>query len=184
LLDQAYTPMTIRFYMLQAHYRSTLDFSNEALVSAEKAYLKLLSSYHELDMVRPAQGSGADAESLYKSALEALNDDLNTAVVLANLFEASRMINAARAGSGQLHAEDLASLRRLFDDFLFGILGMEKGSGSNGAEVEGLMNLVLSIRAEAKTKKDFAVSDKIREALTQLNFVIKDGKDGATWSRG
>jgi cysteinyl-tRNA synthetase len=104
-------------------------------------------------------------------------------VALAQLFEASRLANAAAAGEQKLNAADAAALKQLFDDVLFGILGMTPETGPGAAEIDGLMELVLSIRAEAKARKDFAVSDKIRDALNKLHFVIKDGKEGVSWTR-
>ncbi|MFI5218316.1 MAG: cysteine--tRNA ligase [Bacteroidia bacterium] len=183
LLEQAYAPMTIRFYMLQAHYRSTVDFSNEALQAAEKAFAKLLNSYEVLKKLIPSSSSTVDVKTIQKNCFDAMNDDLNTAIVISHLFEASRIIYSADAGTEKLNQQDIDLLKKLFDDFVFGILGLRNEKKANDSDTEGLMNLILSIRDDAKTKKDFATSDKIRDELNKLNFVIKDGKDGATWSK-
>jgi len=183
LLEKAYSPMTVRFYMLQAHYRSTLDFSNEALQSAEKAFAKLLNSYRDIDRIKPSATATGRSAELREACYAAMNDDLNTAVVLSHLFEASRLLNSAAAGTEALGADDLAGMKSLMDDFLFGILGMVDEGRAGGNDVEDLMQLVLSIRAEAKARKDFAVSDRIRDELTRMHFVVKDGKDGVSWSR-
>ncbi len=184
LLTKAYSPMTVRFYMLQAHYRSTLDFSNEALQSAEKAFAKLVNSYQELDRLKPGDGKESVAAKISRACYDAMNDDLNTAIALSHLFDASRHVNAAASGERPLAAADIEGFRKLFDELLFGVLGMRTDEKTGDGDVEGLMDLVLSIRAEAKARKDFSVSDKIRDELTRLNFVVKDGKDGATWSKG
>jgi cysteinyl-tRNA synthetase len=184
LLEKAYAPMTVRFYMLQAHYRSTLDFSNEALQSAEKAFAKLINSYRELDKLQPGDAAPGVAAETARACWAAMNDDLNTAIALSHLFEASRIVNAAAAGERTLAREDIEGLRKLFDELLFGVLGMRAETDSGDGSLAGLMDLVLSIRAEAKARKDFAVSDKIRDELNRLHFVIKDGKDGVSWSKG
>lgn len=183
LLKQAYTPMTIRFYILQAHYRSTLDFSNEALQAAEKAMIKLMNSVKAIDRIKPSAQSTVQIKPLRQKCYEAMNDDLNTAIVLSHLFEASRIINSTITGKEQLTAADLTEIKKLYDDFLFTILGMMQENAADDRSVDGLMNLILSIRQEAKLKKDFAVSDRIRDELLKLNFEIKDSKDGTSWSK-
>lgn len=183
LLQQPYAPMTIRFYMLQAHYRSTLDFSNEALQAAEKALAKLMNSYKAISQVKPTSSSSVDIASLQQKCYDAMNDDLNTAIVLSHLFEASRLINSSVAGTEKMTARDMEEMKKLFDDFFFGILGMKEEKTADDNSVEGLMNLILAIRQEAKSKKDFAASDRIRDELVKLNFEIKDSKDGVTWCK-
>jgi cysteinyl-tRNA synthetase len=184
LLKQAFLPMTVRFYILQAHYRSTLDFSNDALQAAEKAYKRLTDAYDLLGKLKTAASSTSDIKSLRQKCYDALNDDLNTAIVISHLFEAGRIANSVHGGTETITAEDLNELKNLFDTFLFEILGMKyEKAGASGEEVNQLMELLLSLRAEAKAKKDFAVSDKIRAELLKLNYVIKDDKDGTRWSR-
>ncbi|HLG35111.1 MAG TPA: cysteine--tRNA ligase [Bacteroidia bacterium] len=185
LLEQSYSPMTVRFYILQAHYRSTVDFSNEALQSAEKAYKRLLSSYELLAKLSPSSATTSDVKSLRQKCYDALNDDFNTAIAISHLFEAGRIINSAYAGTETITAADISELKNLFDVFLFQILGMKnEKSGAADEEVNKLMKLLLTLRAEAKAKKDFAMSDEIRNELQKLNYMIKDEKDGTNWSRG
>lgn len=184
LLKQAYSPMTVRFYILQAHYRSTLDFSNDALQAAEKAYKRLTDAYDLLGKLKTSASSTSDVKSLKQKSYDALNDDFNTAIVISYLFEAGRIANSVHGGTETITEEDLNELKNLFDVFLFEILGMKyEKSGASGDEVNQLMELLLSLRAEAKAKKDFAVSDKIRAELLKLNYAIKDDKDGTRWSR-
>ncbi len=183
LLQKAYSPMTIRFYMLQAHYRSTIDFSNQALQAAEKALARLINSYRAISRIRPADRSSVAIEDLRQKCYDAMNDDLNTAIVLVHLFEAARLINSAVDGNETMTATDIENVKKLFDDFLFSILGIKEEKTMDDNLIEGLMNLVLSIRQEARARKDFATSDRIREELLKLNFEIKDGKEGVTWSR-
>jgi cysteinyl-tRNA synthetase len=184
LLKQAYSPMTVRFYILQAHYRSTVDFSNESLQAAEKAYKRLTESYELIGKLKSSVVSTSDVKSLRQKCYDAINDDLNTAIAISHLFEASRIINSSYAGTETISAEDIAEIKSVFDIILFEILGMKnEKSGASDAEVDKLMNLLLTLRAEAKAKKDFATSDEIRNELLKLNYEIKDEKDGATWSR-
>jgi cysteinyl-tRNA synthetase len=184
LLKQAFSPMTVRFYILQAHYRSTVDFSKDALESAEKAFKRLLSSYELLAKLSPSTSTTSDVKSLRQKCYDALNDDFNTAIAISHLFEAGRIINSVYAGTETITAADISELKNLFALFLFEILGMKnEKSGAADEEVNKLMKLLLTLRAEAKAKKDFATSDEIRNELQKLNYEIKDEKDGATWSR-
>ena len=199
-LSQAYTPMTVRFFILQAHYRSTLDFSNEALQAAEKGYKRLMQAARALvisegDTLSGAfarTGSRSDAEervspsdavrTLVDNVWEALCDDLNTPVAIAHLFEAVKLING-----GHLSEPDQAALHRLFDEVVTGVLGLrdEEAAGSSGkAEkaLEGVMDLVLEDRRKARAAKDWAESDRIRDLLASFGITVKDTKDGATWT--
>lgn len=183
LLTQAYDPMTIRFFILQAHYRSTVDFSNEALQAAEKGLNRLLDAYHSISQIKPATNPSADVQSLRQKCYEALNDDLNSAIVLSHLYEAATVINSAVAGNVTLTSADIDEVRSLYDTFLFNILGI-KDSPSQGNKNEAYgkaVDILLDIRAQAKANKDWATSDKIRDELTMAGFEIKDGKDGARW---
>jgi cysteinyl-tRNA synthetase len=183
VLDKGYAPMAVKFFMMQAHYRSTLDFSNEALLAAEKGLAKLMNSFDRLKKLKPSSTTTVDIKSIQKQCYDAMNDDLNTAVVIAQLFEAIRIINSADAGTEKVTEEDIALLNKIYKDFVFDILGLKNEKGEDDS-TDGLMQLILSIRSDAKTKKDFGTSDKIRDELSKLNFVIKDGKEGATWSKG
>lgn len=183
MLVQAYSPMTIRFFILQAHYRSTVDFSNEALQAAEKGLNRLLDAYAAIDRIKPSSSSSADVKTLRGKAYEAMNDDLNSAIVLATLYEAATTINSAVAGMVTLTQADIEELKSLFDTFLFDILGVKneaKTSGNNEAFGKAV-DMLLEIRAEAKANKDWATSDRIRDELAKAGFEIKDGKEGSEW---
>lgn len=183
VLERSYPPMTVRFFILQTHYRSTLDFSNDALQAAEKGLQRLLNAYEALNKVTPAETGTQQIEKISANCFAAINDDFNTAIVVAELFEAARIINSAVGGTEKLTAGDITSLRILFDDFLFNILGIRKEQQDQSADLDGMMKLILEIRANAKSSKDFATSDKIRETLSSLGITVKDTKDGAEWSR-
>ena len=184
-LAQAYSPMTIRFFILQAHYRSTLDFSNEALQAAEKGMERLMNAWSTLEKLKASGKSTVDVSNLRKNCYEAMNDDFNSPMVIAELFEGVRIINSVNDGKETLSAEDLQQLHETFDSFLGEILGLkqEDSAGDSGETVEGLMQLVLELRKNAKTAKDFATADKIRDELNRIGISVKDTKDGATWSR-
>jgi cysteinyl-tRNA synthetase len=183
LLEKAYTPMAIRFFILQAHYRSTLDFSNEGLIAAEKAFQRIINAIDTLEKLNPSDTSTVSVAELEQKCFDAMNDDLNTAIVLSHLFEAVRIINSANAGTESLTDADIDKLKSLMNLFVFDILGLKREEKKSDDDMDGLMNLLLSIRAQAKANKDFATSDKIRDELIKLNFTIKDGKDGSTWSK-
>ena len=186
LLSQAYSPMTIRFFILQAHYRSTVDFGNEALQASEKGFAKLLEAYKTLGRVVASAGTEASTEvaALRQKCYDAMNDDFNTPIVISHLFEAARIINSAADGKLKLRQADIDELRQVFDTFLFEVMGMrdEASEGGNGQLVDSLMHIILDIRATAKANKDWATSDRIRDALAAAGVTVKDGKDGATWS--
>jgi cysteinyl-tRNA synthetase len=184
LLVQAFSPMTIRFFILQAQYRSTLDFSNEALQAAEKGLQRLMDAVATLEKIKPSATTSYNIEAFRQRCYEAMNDDLNSPVLIAHLFDAVKAINNMAAGTMSITTTDHESLKQLIQLFVFEILGLrsEKSEENAGGEyLEGVMKLLLNIRMEAKAKKDFATSDKIRDELTQLGFVIKDGKDGVEW---
>lgn len=186
LLEQAYAPMVIRFFILQAQYRSTVDFSNSALQAAEKALQKITDSYRRLQHLLPAEKSDIVVPDFITACYEAMDDDLNTPQVIAQLFEASKIINAASDGSMKLSAEDITKLRHLFDVFLTEILGVKVNSDSDNASsykaYEGAVDLLMDIRKNAKEQKDWATSDLIRNKLSELGFNIKDTKNGVEWS--
>ena len=183
LLEQAYSPMTIRFFVLMAQYRSTLDFSNEGLKAAEKGLKKLQNAGELLDKLKTSSSSTSDIQALGKSCYEAMNDDMNTAIVIAHLFEAVRIINSVNAGTETISGKDLADLKKIFRDFTEEILGLKSEEAQGGTEVNDLMKLIVSIRDEAKKKKDFSISDKIRDELNTIGFKIKDEKNGTTWAK-
>lgn len=185
-LTQAYSPMTIRFFVLQAHYRSTVDFSNEALQSSEKGFLRMMEANRHLAKLKPSKSSSVNIRDLRQKCLEALNDDLNTPIVISHLFEAVRVINSVKDGKESISAEDLKELQETFHLFLFDILGLKdekEATGKSNNEAFGkAIDLLLNIRQSAKENKDWATSDKIRNELQALGFTIKDTKDGAEWN--
>ncbi len=182
-LERAYSPMNIRFFILQAHYRSTLDFSNEALQAAEKGYKRLMEAYYTLQTLTPSATSTFDAARLRNACFEAMNDDFNTPIVIANLFEGVRVINSAKAGTEQLSANDLQILKDTYHTFIFDILGLldEKAADSSRL-TEELIRLLIEIRLEARARKDWATSDRIRDRLKEIGIQLKDGKEGTEWS--
>ncbi|MDR0415057.1 MAG: cysteine--tRNA ligase [Prevotellaceae bacterium] len=187
LLVQAYSPMTIRFFILQAHYRSTLDFSNEALQAAEKGLQRLLAAGKSLALLKPSGKSTLDVSSLLSDCRAALDDDLNTAMALVSLMEWVKNINSVKAGAETLTADDIARLSKDFTTVAFNILGLKDSSQADGGSVgkdlsANLINLLLNLRMQAKAGKDFATSDKIRSDLTALGVTVKDTKDGFEWS--
>lgn len=183
LLEQAYSPMTIRFFILQAHYRSTLDFSNEALQSAEKGLKKLFKTFETLNKLIPSDHSTVNIKKLNEKCYKALNDDFNSPVLIAHLFDAVRIINSINDKKESVTAEDLELLKNMFKIFILDILGLEEESSKDQNDLsESLINTILRIRQNAKENKDYATSDKIREELTKLNIQIKDTKEGAIWS--
>ena len=190
LLEQAYSPMTIRFFILQAHYRGTVDFSNDALKSAETALGRMLDGYRRLQELTPSAESTIDVSDLERRAYEAMDDDLNTPVLIGVLFDGVRMINQVKDKNATATQADIDILRRLFDTFLIDILGVrpEGAAGTDSAAAlkpyEDAVDLLLDIRSEAKAKKDWATSDLIRDRLAAIGFVIKDTKDGVEWTVG
>lgn len=183
LLERGYSPMTVRFFMAQSHYRSTLDFSNEALQAAEKGYKRLMESLSNLRRIQPSDSSGVNVAALRDNCYAAMNDDFNTPVLISHLFEGVRIVNAAIDGKETLSAADLELLQHVMKTFVFDVLGLvdETKADAKSHVVDGLMKLVLEIRSEARAKKDWATSDKIRDNLKAIGIEIKDGKDGTDW---
>ncbi|MBS1625490.1 MAG: cysteine--tRNA ligase [Bacteroidetes bacterium] len=193
MLDKAYAPMAVKFFMMQSHYRSTLDFSNEALQAAEKGYAKLMNAYENLQALVYTAGQGTRSEAedkevndLCEQIYDKMNDDFNTAEVTAILFEMSKKINSFKEGHIAISSIDEATFKRLkdtFTAFVRDILAIDKADAQDDNTAEGLMDLILSLRKDARDKKDFATSDKIRDALLRLSIQVKDGKEGTTWSK-
>lgn len=184
LLTQAYAPMTIRFFILQAHYRSTVDFSNEALIAAEKGFARLCESYARLQKLTPSKETSMEMKNYRQLCEDAMLDDLNTPIVISHLYDATRIINTVADGKATISEADLKELKEVFDLYLIDILGMrvEENSGAANDAYKGAVDLLLEIRKQAKTNKDWATSDKIRDELGRLGFKVKDTKDGFEWS--
>ena len=185
LLTQAYSPMTIRFFILQAHYRSTVDFGNEALQAAEKGLQRLQDAMKGLDRITPGKQTTIEGvKELRQKCYDAMNDDLNTPIVIAHLFDGARIINTVLDKKATLSAEDLDELKNLFHLFMFDVLGMKEETANNEAREEAygkVVDMLLEQRMKAKANKDWATSDKIRDELAALGFEVKDTKDGFTW---
>ena len=187
LLEQAYTPMTIRFFILQAHYRSTVDFSNEALQAAKKGLDRLLQAIKELDRIEGSKDGAVKMDfvnELQEKCYAALNDDLNSPILISHLFDACRTINQIVDKKQTIAGDALDALRTLFHTFAFDILGLTSEADGNAEREEAFgkaIDLLLEIRATAKANKDWATSDKVRNELAALGFEVKDTKDGATW---
>ena len=185
-LEKPYSPMVIRFFVLQAHYRSTVDFSNEALQAAEKALQKMLDIYRRLKSLKASEKSDTELPDFAASAAEAMDDDLNTPQVIAILFDAGRIVNSAADGHAHLTQEQIDSLTDLFDTYLIDIMGIRveaAGEDAAGAKAfEGAVDLLMEVRANAKAAKDWTTSDLIRDRLAALGFDVKDTRTGVEWS--
>ena len=182
LLERAYTPMTIRFFILQAHYRSTVDFSNESLQAAEKGMTKLMNAFESLEGLTASDSSTYDVSDLKDKCYAAMNDDFNTPILISHLFDGVRIINSVKDGTEQLSIVDLADLKQLFQTFITDILGLKsnKEKAENDLTNE-VMDILLQLRSKAKENKDWDSADLIRDELNKLNIQIKDGKDGSSW---
>jgi len=185
VLEQPYSPLTIRFFILQAHYRSTVDFSNEALQAAEKGLQKLMKAIETLSKLIPSDSSTIDVDKLRKKCYEALDDDLNSPILLSHLFEGVRLVNSVADGSEKADDRSLESLKELFNTFVFDILGLKDESGVRSDEklTDDLMRIIIDLRQDAKNNKNFTASDKIRNELNKIGVTLRDKKDGVEWER-
>jgi cysteinyl-tRNA synthetase len=183
MLEKAYSPMTIRFFILQAHYRSTVDFSNEALQAAEKGFGRLMQAYKTLQKLQPSKASSVNVSEYKQRCYDAMNDDLNSPILIAHLFDITKVINSVNDKKETLIQADIDELKSIFDTFVFDILGLkDEQSSDNTALLDGLISMILDVRQQAKSQKDWTTSDRIRDDLQKLGVSIKDGKDGATWT--
>jgi cysteinyl-tRNA synthetase len=185
-LEQAYSPMTIRFFVMQAHYRSTLDFSNEALQAAEKGLQRLLKGIETLESLTPSGTSSFNIYDIETKCLEALLDDMNTPIAISHLFDGVRLINSVKDGKEKISSADLEKLKKIYHSMVFDVMGLknEEDQTSNNELTAGLIDTLLTLRQEAKNRKDYALSDEIRNRLTALGIVVKDTKDGFEWELG
>ena len=183
MLKQAYRPMVIRFFILQAHYRSTLDFSNEALQASEKGLNRLLSAVTKLADIKASGSSSMDVDALADRCIKAMEDDMNTAMLVGHLLSGITQINKLAEGKETISAEDLEKLTKLYHSWVFSVLGLELPEASGkGTEITGdLIEMILQLRSTAKSSRDFETADRIRNELTDLGITIKDRKDGADW---
>jgi cysteinyl-tRNA synthetase len=195
-VSKGYSPMVVRFFMMQSHYSSTLDLTDEALLAAEKGYQRLMEAHKTLQSFRPSEGGSKESDldkqiqQSMKLAFADMDDDFNSPKALSRLFELVNKINALKGGQlplSDVRAVTLEQLQEFFRDFIFKILGLREesaGGEGSGELVDGLMDIILDIRLEARQQKDWSTSDKIRDALKELNIIVKDSKEGSTWRAG
>lgn len=183
VLEQAYSPMTIRFFILQAHYRSTLNFSNEALQASEKGLERLMAAFKTLKELTVSDNSTFEISLLKEKCFAALNDDLNSPIAIAHLFDGVKMINSIKAGTEKISTPDLMDLKSFYNTFIFDILGLKEEKAETGEDefLSGTISLLIQLREDAKAKKDWGTADKIRDELNTIGIELKDTKDGVEW---
>ena len=184
ILSKAFSASVARFFMLQAHYRSILDFSDDAIVAAEKGYKRLMEALSTLKDITAGTSSSIDIAGWKQQCYDAMNDDFNSPILIAQLFEGVRFINLLKDGKETLNAEDLKSFAKAINAFVFDVLGLEdeKVSDSSNDKLEGTINMLIEMRKQARDNKNFALSDQIRDQLIALGIQLKDGKEGTTFS--
>jgi cysteinyl-tRNA synthetase len=184
LLEKAYSPMTVRFYMLQAHYSSPVDFSNDSLLAAEQGLSRLMKGLEVVSKLTPSAESTIDVETLVENGYAAMGDDLNCPILLGTLFEGVRIANSIRDGKAGINSKDLTTLRDFMHTFTIDLLGLipeEKGNSAGDVLLGKVIDLLLQQRQDAKIRKDYAASDAIRKQMEELGIVIRDTKAGAEW---
>jgi cysteinyl-tRNA synthetase len=183
-ITKAFAPSVARFFMLQAHYRSILDFTNDGLLASEKGFYRLMDAINLLDDLQPSEVSSIDIKTWKQSCYDAMNDDFNSPIVIANLFEAVKYINQLKDGSETLNTQDLTTLKDTVSTFTFDILGLENVTKNDSGtdKLSGAVDILIQLRKEARENKDFALSDKIRDQLAEVGIQLKDGKEGTTFS--
>lgn len=184
ILSKSFSPNVTRFFMLQAHYRSVLDFSNDAIVGSEKGFNRLMEGMDLLDKLKTGSSSTLDISAWKKSCYEAMNDDFNTPILIAQLFEGIRFVNLVNDGKETITEDDLNELKATLNGFIFDVLGItkEQTTNDNSEKLEGVVNLMIQMRNEARANRDFALSDQIRDQLLAIGIQLKDGKDGTSFS--
>ena len=182
ILNKGYSPMTVRFFMLQANYRSTLDFGNEAMEASEKGFKRLMNSFTILDSLAASNTTEVEIGPLLQRCYDAMNDDFNSPVLIAELFEASRIINSVKDGKLKIDSHNLQLLKQLMQNFILDVLGL-KNEQAAGDDLPKVLNMIVDLRNEAKVNRDYATSDKIRDGLQQIGFQLKDGKEVTSWSK-
>lgn len=186
-LSKAYKASVVRFFMLQANYRSILDFSDEALSAAEKGFHRLMDAISDLDQIETSPQSDYDVESWRQKCYDAMNDDFNSPILIAHLFEAVKQINNIKSGKAEISKENLNLLKQTLEDFTFDVLGLEniensQAENNNESDFETLIAFLIQIRDHARLNKDFETSDKIRDKLLEMNVELKDSKDGTSFT--
>jgi cysteinyl-tRNA synthetase len=182
ILSRGYSPMTVRFFMLQANYRSTLDFGNEAMEASEKGFKRLMNAFTLMDNLKASANTDVEIEPLLGRCYAAMNDDFNSPVLIAELFETSRIINSVYDGKMKIDADNLQLLKDLMNTFVLDVLGLKNEQAAND-DLPKILNLIVTLRNEAKTNHDYATSDKIRNGLQKIGFQLNDSKEGTNWSK-
>jgi cysteinyl-tRNA synthetase len=180
-MEKPFHPMVVRFFMMQAHYRSTLDFTSDALIAAEKGYTKLMDAIALLDSLTVSESSSFNVDEIIASFYKAMNDDFNAPILVANLFEAVKQINSVNDGKATINKTDLNNLKTEMTAFVVDVLGI-LGNDKKDDRLSPVMDLVLDLRNEARINKDWTTSDKIRDGLAAAGIVVKDSKDGSVWN--
>ena len=181
-LEKPYSPMTIRFFILQAHYRSTIDFSNEALQASEKGFKKLMNAIETLNSLTISNKSSFNVLEIEDKCYSAMNDDFNTPILIAHLFDSVKLINSIKSGKEKINVADLKKLKLIFKIFCEEILGLVSSKHENNNDhTSNIMDLILKLRSRAKINKDFETADFIRDELEKTGIQIKDSRDGSSW---
>lgn len=185
LLEKGFHPSVVRFFIHQAHYRSVLDFSNDALIAAEKGFFRLMEALDTLEKLEGGNTSSFNVQDWKSKCYAAMNDDFNSPILIAELFDAVRVINSIKAGSESLTTSDLTLMKETMHAFVFDVLGLQSvnaGASSDKGEMDTVMQILIELRQEARASKNFALSDEIRDKLADSGIVLKDGKDGTSYS--
>jgi cysteinyl-tRNA synthetase len=183
VLSKAFAPSVVRFFNMQAHYRSILDFASDALEASEKGYFKLMEAFNALDAIHVSKASSFDVVAWKKRCYDAMNDDFNTPILIAHLFEAVKVINHLKDQKASITAQDLELLKETMHAFIFDVLGLTNDTKKESADkIDGVVELLIKLRKEARDNKDWALSDQIRDELIALGIQLKDGREGTTFS--
>jgi cysteinyl-tRNA synthetase len=183
-LTKAFSPSVVRFFMLQAHYRSILDFSNDAILASEKGFMRLIETIDLIPSISTSNVSSLDVAAWKQNCYDAMNDDFNTPILIAHLFEGVRYINLVKDNSETLTAQDLKVMEQTLHSFVFDVLGLTHVSknANQSEKLEGVVHLLINLREEARANKNFALSDQIRDQLLALGIQLKDGKEGTQFT--
>ena len=184
ILSKAYSPSTIRFFMMQASYKSVLDLTNDGLLAAEKGFQRLIDAINLIDHLKTSNSSTFDVSAWKQKCYDAMNDDFNTPILIAHLFDASKFINQIKDGSATVTKENLDLLKQTIETFTFDILGLTNVSKANSGsdKLSGAVEILINLRKEARLNKDFALSDKIRDELAEAGIQLNDSRDGTTFT--
>jgi cysteinyl-tRNA synthetase len=182
-MSKAYSPSVIRFFMAQSSYRSVLDLTDAGLLASEKGFYKLMEAINSLKLVSIGNSSTFDVKEWKQKCYNAMNDDFNTPILIAHLFEGVKVINQIKEGKASLTSEDLETLKTTMNSFVFDVLGlMNEAAQNNSEKINGVVELLIKLRKEARENKDWALSDQIRDELVEIGIQLKDGKEGTTFS--